>query len=109
MERNNRLSENLRLYQKSRGKTLAEFSSDLGIARSTVQSVLLDGNTTVDTLIRMANALEVSLDELVFGMPAPGVSSLINDSSWFTRLPPREQDRFRCCLEELFRLARRDL
>ena len=110
MERNSRLSDNLRLYQKARGETLAEFSAGLGIARSTVQSVLIDGNTTVDTLVRMANALNVSLDELVFGASAAdgsGVQDFVDDSCWFARLSPEEQSRFRYYLSELFKLVRR--
>ena len=39
----------------------------MGIPKSTVQAIMMDGNTTVDTLIRMANALNISLDDLVFG------------------------------------------
>ena len=56
MEKRNRLAENLRLYQQMRDKTLAELSAELGVARSTVQSILTDGNTTVDTLVRIHTA-----------------------------------------------------
>ena len=71
MEKSNFLSENLKAYQMAHSKSLLEFSEELGIPKSTIQSIISDGNTTLDTLIRMAKALDASLDELVFGdLPA---------------------------------------
>ena len=88
MERNNHLSENLKAYQRAKKKSLAEFSQELGVARSTVQSVMTDGNTTVDTLVRMANALHVSLDDLVFGQlpikELDDVQLFLRNIGWFT-------------------------
>lgn len=49
------------------GKSLSDFARELSIPKSTIQAAMADGNTTLDTLIRIANALGVSLDELVFG------------------------------------------
>ncbi len=46
MEKQNHLSDNLKAYQHARGQSLAEFSTELGIAKSTVQSILSDENTT---------------------------------------------------------------
>ena len=66
MERNN-LSKNLRDFQTEMRKTLMEFSKEPGIAKSTVQSAMEGGNTTLDTAIRMAEQLGVTLDDLVFG------------------------------------------
>lgn len=112
MERRNRLSDNLRQYQRARGETLAEFSEELGIARSTIQSILVDGNTTVDTLIRMANALNISLDELVFGEPpaaAPRSGEEAPDAfRRYSELPPEAQNRLRRHLNEIFELLRPD-
>ena len=42
-----------------------EFSSELGIAPSTLQTVMYSGNTTLETLLHLAEAMDVSLDELV--------------------------------------------
>ena len=108
MERNNHLSDNLRAYQREREQTLSEFSRELGIAKSTLQSVMADGNATVDTLIRMANALGVSLDELVFDRIPPTrldkIHYLISELNWYMRLPAQKQDLFRSYLTELFHL-----
>ena len=65
VKRQNYLSENLRAYQKMKGCTQAEFSAELGVPTSTLQTVLYSGNTTLDTLLHLAEALDVSLDELV--------------------------------------------
>ena len=43
MKRDNHLSDNLKVYQRERGKTLSEFSREIGIAKSTLQSVMVDG------------------------------------------------------------------
>lgn len=112
MERSNNLSDNLKVYQNARRKSLAEFSEELGIARSTMQSILVDGNTTVDTLIRMANTLYVSLDELVFGnLPSKRLDSVqcfLRDMEWFSSLPPEKQEKFRSLLCELLTLLEYD-
>jgi len=112
VERNNHLSNNLRAYQNARGKSLAEFSEELGIPRSTVHSIMVDGNTTVDTLIRMASSLHVSLDVLVFGeLPAKRLDDVwhfLRDLEWFVKLSLEKQERFRYLLGELLELLEYD-
>ena len=112
MERNNHLSENLRAYQNAKNQTLAEFSQELGVARSTVQSIMVDGNTTVDTLVLMANALQVTLDDLVFGgspiKNTRDVQHFLRNVGWFTRLPGEKQEKFRYHLHELLKLLEYD-
>lgn len=106
----NLLSSNLKAYQTARSKSLLEFSEELGIPKSTVQSIMLDGNTTLDTLIRMANALDVSLDELVSGdLPTKqkqlhDLQSFLHEVGWFTKLSPKKQESFRYHLGELLGL-----
>ena len=65
MEKRNLLSTNLRAYQELRSRTLTEFSTELDIPKSTLRTVLKEGNTTLDTAIRIAHGLGVSLDQLV--------------------------------------------
>ena len=79
MEKTNHLSDNLRAYQYAQGKSLAELSMEFGIARSTVQSVMADGNTTLDTLIRIACAMHCSLDELA---ASPQNKRMVSAPSW---------------------------
>lgn len=112
MERTNLLSINLKAYQRARRKTLAEFSEELGVAKSTIQSVMVDGNTTLDTLVRVANALQVSLDELVFGeLPVKRMNYIqcfLKDIGWFVKLSPEKQERFCYLLGELLKLCEYD-
>ena len=108
MENANHLSENLRAYQRAQGKSLTGLSAELGIARSTVQSVLSDGNTTLDTLIRIAHATNSTLDELVFGdTPArrlDDIQSFLGQVGWFIRLPAEKQEKFLFYLQEMLKL-----
>ena len=105
MKRSNHLSKNLKVFQQERGKTQAEFSEELGIPKSTVQAIKVDGNTTVDTLIRMANALNVSLVDLLFGeLPLKkihDVQRFLCDVGWFMKLNAEKQEKFRYHLGEL--------
>lgn len=108
VEKYNNLSDNLRAYQNKRKNTLSEFSKELGIAKSTLQSVMMDGNTTVDTLIRIASALKVTLDELVFGNAGPKetdrVQCLLNEMKWYIDMPTEKQEKFRSHLNEMLNL-----
>ena len=113
MERSNHLSKNLKAFQQERGKAQAEFSEELGIPKSTVQAIMVDGNTTVDTLIRMANALNVSLDDLVFGeLPLKkmyDVQRFLCDVGWFMKLNAEKQGKFRYHLGGLLKLLEYDV
>ena len=112
MEKANHLSENLRAYQRAQGKSLAELSTEFGIARSTIQSVMADGNTTLDTLIRIADATHCSLDELVFGGQSArqmdGVRSFMGQMEWFAGLPAEKQEKFAFHLMEMIKLLEHD-
>ena len=112
MNRKNRLSNNLRLYQAERQKTLLEFSKELGIARSTLQPVMVDGNTTVDTLIRIADAIGTTLDDLVFGQVQPeqidNARRLTYELELYSQLTAEKQTAFRYHLSELLTLFARD-
>ncbi len=112
MEKTNHLSDNLRAYQHAQGKSLAELSLEFGIARSTIQSVMTDGNTTLDTLIRIACAMHCSLDELVFGgQPVKrmdGVRSFMGQLEWFAGLPAEKQEKLVFHSMEILKLLEHD-
>ncbi len=95
MKRKNNLSDNLRAVQKARHVTQAEFARMLDMPKSTLQTVMDSGNTTLDTLINIAANLNVSLDELVFGAEQSGrqwlVEAMIHSVSWFTQQPAERQ------------------
>lgn len=60
-----RFSSNLQSIRKAKNASLTEFAQEIGIAKSTIQSVIKDGNTTLNTAISIANAFGMTLDELV--------------------------------------------
>ena len=67
MERRNNLSSNLKRMQAESRKSLAEFAKELGIPQSTLQNIMKEGNTTLDTLMQISLHTDRSLDELVLG------------------------------------------
>ena len=105
MERNNHPSEKLRAYQSAKNQALAEFSQALGIARSTVQPIMGDGNAAADTPVPMANALQMILGDLVCGgspiRNMRDVQHFLRNIGWFTRFPGEKQAKFRYHLHEL--------
>ncbi len=96
MAKINNLSNNLKSYQKDFGYTLSEFSNELDIPRSTLQAIMIDGNTTLATLIHIASVLNVSLDELVFGNTFPlnqtSICHILKSMSWYTNLSEDKQN-----------------
>lgn len=108
MERTNHLSDNLKAYKEGTGKSVSDFAKELGIPKSTIQAAMADGNTTLDTLIRIVNALGMSLDELVFGtvsMEAAGkAKGLLRQVEWYHFLPADKQEAFRYHFEEILKL-----
>ena len=65
MKKTNMLSHNLISYQKARGLSNVEFANELCIGESTLRAIRKNGNTTLDTLMRISDAMGVSLDLLV--------------------------------------------
>ena len=65
MEKHKIFANNLAAIQAYRGQSLDEFALDLGIPKSTLQSVRTSGNTTLNTALLIAEGLGVSLDSLV--------------------------------------------
>ena len=108
MEKKNNLSNNLKMYQRLRNKTMSEFSEELSIPRATLRSILSSGNTTLYTAIQIASALHVSLDELVFGDSGretfSRIQGLLNQMSWYDTLPPEKQASALYHITELLKL-----
>lgn len=57
MNHPNHFRNNLQVLKEERGLSLTRFSQILDMSRSTLQSVMCDGQTTLDTACRIANAL----------------------------------------------------
>ena len=71
MENCNLLSQNLKAYQNFRELSLYEFSRELDIPKSTLRSILKEGNATLDTAIQISKSLGISMDMLVLDKTMP--------------------------------------
>ena len=58
-------ARNLEAIRKVNGQSLAEFAKEIGIPKSTLQSIRLSGNTTLNTAIQISDGLKIPLDSLV--------------------------------------------
>lgn len=112
MKRENHLSENLRAYQKIKGYTQAELSAELGVPVSTLQTILSSGNTTLDTVIRVSNAMDASLDELVCRQQSPELHAklrqLMFEFTWYAEMNADQQELVRYHVGELLSIIKRD-
>lgn len=107
MEKSNNLSNNLKAYQQARNLSLIEFSEELSIPKSTLRSVMRDGNTTLDTAIRLAEGMGVSLDDLVYDKRLPERLSLgqlvLRGLEWYTSLSAETQATVASLLNEIMK------
>lgn len=112
MKRSNNLSNNLKALQKARHVTQAEFAQELDMPKSTLQSVMLDGNTTLDTLIHLADALNVTLDDLVFETDLSGreglIGSLLVSADWYAGQSAERQELLRYHIGGIMKLLTRE-
>ena len=112
MKRENHLSENLKAYQKFKGCTQAELSAELGVPPSILQSILSNGNTTLDTVIRVSNSMDASLDELVCCRQSielfACVRQLMYEFGWYAEMTEEQQERVWHHVSELLRITKQD-
>lgn len=96
MEKHEIFAKNLEALRKLRSQSLAEFAEEVGVPKSTLQSVRVSGHTTLDTALRIADGLNLPLDSLVsdgrFVEKLDVVQYLLRGLDWFQRLPAGEQE-----------------
>ena len=64
MDRHRNFAKNLNEIRKIKQLSVSEFSKELGIPKSTLQSILKDGQTTLNTALLISEALNIPLDIL---------------------------------------------
>ncbi len=96
MKKHEIFAQNLELLRKLNDRSVGEFAKDIGIAKSTLQSVRLSGHTTLDTATRIADGLGLPLDSLVgddrMAEKAGIIGHLIKTVCWFQVLSSSEQE-----------------
>ena len=65
MDKQRNLAKNLEAIRKVNGQSLAEFAKETGLPKSTLQSVRISGNTTLDIAVKISESLGIPLDSLV--------------------------------------------
>ena len=113
MERENHLSKNLSAIRIALyPKTLSEIAGELQISKSTLQDAIATGNVNLDTAIRIANALNISPDTLVFGnIETSQVDFLqfcLHTFSQYILLPAEKQVKFQCYLSAILELLKNE-
>ena len=90
---------NLRTIKKESRLSLTQFSQKLDIPRSTMQAVLEDGQTTLDTACRISNALKLPLStltsEILMEDQAEVLQATLTFLSWYDRLQTERKEKVR--------------
>lgn len=96
MKKHELFALNLVALQKYRGQSLGELAEDIGVAKSTLQSVRSGGHTSLDTALRIADGLGLPLDSLTGDGTLPEkirlAQCLLQSVDWFRALSPDEQE-----------------
>ena len=109
MNNPNHFRENLQVIKEESGLSLTKFSERLEMPRSTIQSVMDDGHTSLDTACRIANALQLPLSILTGGALPQDRADVLHDTlvvlEWYRCLPAHKQKNiqiaFSVLLDEL--------
>ncbi len=108
MNKPSNLAMNLKKIRIDRHLSLTELSRELGIPKSTLQSVLTDGNTSLDTALRISNSLRIPLDALTSSELSPQQSKLLERFltvlNWYHDFSPEDQREFDVHLAALLRI-----
>ena len=87
---------NLRLLKEERNLSLTEFSKELQIPRTTLQAVLENGQTSLDTACRISDALKIPLSALtdirLSGEKLEILKGLFLGMEWYSGLAPEQQE-----------------
>ena len=94
LEKHEIFAKNLETIRRYRNQSVGEFSREIGIPKSTLQSVRNSGNTTLDTALRIADGLP--LDSLTsdsrLAEKADLVWYLLQSVDWLRGLSKQEQE-----------------
>lgn len=111
LDKQETFAQNLETIRRINGQSVAEFARAADIPKSTLQSIRLNGHTTLDTAIRISDALGIPLDSLVGDDHMPGkidlIQHILKSIDWFQKLSAADQEEvlfhFRKILEIAFK------
>lgn len=96
MEKHEIFAKNLEAIRIYKEQSISEFAGEIGVPKSTLQSIRVNGHTTLDTAIRIADGLGLPLDSLISdGQLTEKISTvqyLLQAVEWFRVLTSSEQE-----------------
>lgn len=106
MKEYNHLARNLKSYKTTNNLTMKELSGELDIPEATLRNVMKEGNSTLDTAIRISKGLGISLDMLVSDADLPNklivLKQIQRAGSWLAELPPKKSDKIASLITEIW-------
>lgn len=97
MKQNQNFARNLEAFQRMKQLTLTEFAGIIGISKTTLRSILNEGNTTLDTAARISEKTGIPLDVLLADERLSGnfeaMRRLVNGLTWFQALGAEKQEK----------------
>lgn len=111
MEKHEIFARNLEAIRKINGQSLAEFAREIGISKSTLQSVRISGHTTLDTAVRISDGLNLPLDSLTGDedliRKIDIVEYLLRAISWFQVLSIGEREEVIRCFQRILEVIQK--
>ena len=104
-------SFNLRTIQKEGNLSLAQFSKRLRIPKATMQSVMKEGNTSLDTACKISNALEMPPSALTSSTfrseTAHVLHQLLDVFSWYSTLSAEQQKLIQAAIHTILEVLKK--
>ena len=111
MEKHKLFARNLEAIRRINGQSIAEFAKAADVPKSTLQSIRLNGHTTLDTAIRISNALNLPLDSLAGDSYMPEkidlAQHLLKSVGWFQVLSDEEQEKVLFHFQQILEVVRK--
>lgn len=103
-------ARSLKQIQRKEGLSLTGFADQLQMAKSTLQSILQSGQTTLDTACSISNRLQIPLSLLVDDaypqQEFAFVAEILRRIDWYSGLPTDQQDRIIQLITQLLETIR---
>ncbi len=95
MDKHENFKKNIRMILQAEHLSIAELSRKTGVPRTTIQSVLRDGQTTLNTALRIADGLGIPFSVLTDSTPEAEQRQLLHELfslfGWFNQLSSSDQ------------------
>lgn len=105
MEEQRTFGKNLDEIRGINGQSIGELAKMADIPKSTLQSIRHNGNTTIDTAIRISDALGLPLDSLVRDTHIPQqidiVQHVLKSINWFQAVSKPDQEELLRCFRRI--------